>query len=115
MAQLGLFLEKRFKLKEIEFYCGVDREWITYADSTTINGTLISAIFKEYDAESGVLIFLTLDGKKEFFVSEDALEMFWEPGFNVLQNSKTMMNTNNRLFNQKERDIMGHKFHSHNK
>ena len=106
MAQIGKFFEKRFKNKEVEFYTGLDREWINYADSNTINGTLVTAVFEEYDEESGVLIFTTLDGKHEIFVSEDAIEMFWEPGFSMMEHSKTIMNTGQRAFNRKKRDIM---------
>jgi len=84
----------------------LDREWITYADSNTINGTLVRAIFTEYDEDSGVLTFKTLDGKHEIFVSEAAIEMFWEPGFSLMEHSRTVMNTGQRVFNQKKRDIM---------
>ncbi len=107
MAQIGKFLEKRFKNKQIEFYTGIDREWINYADSTTINGTLITAIYKEYDEESGVLIFTTLDGDHEIYVSEDAIEIFWRPGFHLMEHSRTVMNTGQRVYNaKKDRDIM---------
>jgi hypothetical protein len=106
MAQLGKFFEKRFKGKEVELYTGIDREWITYADSTTINGTLMRVIFKEYDEDSGVLIFTTSDGEHEIYVSEDAIEMFWPPGFHLIEHSRTVMNTGQRIFNRKNRDFM---------
>lgn len=107
MANIGKFFEKRFKNKEVEFYTGLDREWITYADSSTINGTLISAIYKEYDEDSGVMTFLTVDGKHEIYIAETAIEMFWEPGVSLMEYSKTIMNTGQGAFNQKKkRDIM---------
>lgn len=106
MAKVGKFFEKRFKGKQIEFYVGVDREWINYADSSVINGSLLSAIFKEYDESSGVLIFETIDGEHDIYVSEDSIDMFWEPGFAMLEHSKTIMNTGQGAFNRKKRDIM---------
>lgn len=104
MAKVGTFFEKQFKNKEVEFYTGIDREWITYADSSTINGTLMHMIFKEFDADSGVLTFITLDGKHTIYISENTIEMFWKPGFSVIEHSKTIMHTNQKLF--KKRDIM---------
>lgn len=105
MSQIGKFFEKHFKNKEVEFYTGLDREWVNYADSTTINGTLMYMIFREYDEDCGIMTFSTLDGKHEVYVAEDAIEMFWKPGFSILEHSKTVLNTSQKLFNQ-NKDIM---------
>jgi len=106
MAKIGKFLEKRFKNKEVHLYSGMDREWITYADSSMINGTVVTGIFSEYDEECGVLIMKTLNQSGELYISEDSIEMFWAPGFKILENTITIMNTGQRVFNGKNRDIM---------
>ena len=55
MTQLGKFFEKQFKNKEVELYVGVEREWITYSDSSAINSNLLCVIFLEYD-ENGKVV-----------------------------------------------------------
>lgn len=102
---VGIFFEKKFKDKLVEVYVGLDREWITYADSSAINGAILCLIFKGHD--SGILTFETPDGEHEIYIPENIIQMFWKPGFKIMEHTKTMINTGQSVYNKKKnRDIM---------
>ncbi|MFA5023480.1 MAG: hypothetical protein WC523_00785 [Patescibacteria group bacterium] len=98
MNNAGIFIEKHFKNKEIEFHCRDESEYIYYSDSMVLNRNIIKGIVLEYDKESGVL---TLDNKgKIFYVNEESIELFWEPGLNINDIMRPALNTGNKIFNK---------------
>jgi hypothetical protein len=101
---LGSFFEKNFKNKEVEILVNHDLEWVQYAEAQSISNMIIRATFISYDNDSGVLVFNT--GTQEFYVSEQYIQMFWTPGFKLLENVRSMRNTGQKLYNKKDRDIM---------
>jgi len=104
MTNIGLFLEKNFKNKHVELYTGDESDYIHYNDTDTFNRAIICGIFVSYDKDSGVITLVDTVGTK-FFISESAIQMFWEPGFNILTCTKTTMNTGKQWI-KKKRDFM---------
>jgi hypothetical protein len=104
MAKVGKFLEKHFKNKEVEISIGEELEWISYSDSETFNRTLIQATFIEYDEECEILVMRNTKNTT-FYIAEDIVQMFWAPGFKILESIKTTINTGKKLI-KKDRDIM---------
>jgi len=103
---VGLFLQKHFQNKEIEFLSTMDAaEWILKAESNQINHLIIHAIFIAYDQECEVITFAPIyDQNLKFYVAESNIIKFWEPPLNIMRSAKTTV-AGHKLYDKK-RDIM---------
>ena len=106
MAQIGKFIYSRFHNRTIEFTLDRTSEWVEYSDHTAINETVMSGVVLNYDEDSGVISFSSVDGHDEFYISEDNISVFWEAGrFKLLKHAGNVLNTG-RKYKKLDRDIM---------
>jgi len=101
--QIGLFFEKHFKNKVVEIYTGDEADYIHYNDTDTFNRSVIYGTFVEYDADCGILVLKDKTGRL-FYMNESNVELFWAPGFNLLDSSKSTIMKNRPA--KQDKDIM---------
>ena len=106
MAAVGLFFEKHFKNKEVFIFSGVENENLNYSQSNQNTWNIVHGIFIEYDQESDILTFETVEEGKIFHMFGWYIHCFWPPGTKF---DDLVKDTNNRTpskVRRKNRDIM---------
>lgn len=103
---IGKFMETHLKGKRIEMYIGDQAEWVNYSDASVMSYAVIVGIFKAYDEKSGVITFVSDDGKI-FYMVESKVGVFWESGsgFNIVDATQPTIKGGKQWL-KKPRDIM---------
>lgn len=101
----GKFIAKNLLGTKLEMIIGLDAEWLKYADGDAQSYNILMATPREYDEESGVLIFES-DKAQIFYINEDTIQVFWVAGngFKFVENTTSTMKY--RGLSPVKRDIM---------
>ena len=102
---IGKFLEKNFKNQEVELFVDHDVEWISYAETTKINGMIVHGVFIAFDEETGIITLEAIHDKQTFYISEGFIQMFWKPGFRCTESVKVFWSGQKLNKSGKGRDI----------
>jgi hypothetical protein len=82
---------------------------LSYSDTETSSYAVLVGIVKDYDNESGVITFMTEQGKT-FYIAEVKIQVFWETDtdFNILEITKSTLRGGKdwMMKEDKQRDIM---------
>jgi len=104
MAKQGKFIGEHLMNQKLELFIRLDSEWLAYQDGDAQSYTVLIAIPKSYDEESGILT-MEGDSGSTFYLSEDCIDMFWMAGsgFKLAENSTSTIRP---ARGQRKRDIM---------
>ena len=108
MNKNGKFIANNLLNQQLELFIGLDNEWLSYADGDVQAYTIVIAVPKAYDEESGVLT-LENDQGQQFYICEDTIQMFWKfgSGFKLVENTSSTMRTGKHwIKSRKKMDIM---------
>ena len=108
MNKNGKFIANNLLNQQLEMFIGLDNEWLSYADGDVQSYTIVIAVPKAYDEESGILT-LQNDQGQIFYMCESTIQMFWKSDsrFRLIENTSSTIRTGkNWLKNRKNRDIM---------
>jgi hypothetical protein len=92
MAKAGKFIINNLMGQTLDLFISLDSEWLSYQDGESQSYTILIAVPKKYDEDSGILTMVGEQGH-EFYLSEDSIDMFWKhnSGFAISHNATSSL------------------------